>query len=64
MRLVRHFGWLLNDFKDQDGSNLKPKMAPRWNRNGIKIDANFDRIVDAFENLFFVVHTLMDIRYA
>ena len=32
-------GRLLDDFKSQDGSNLRPKMAPSWNQNGIKIDA-------------------------
>ena len=39
VRLGRRFGRLLDDFKSQDGSNLRPKMAPSWSQNGIKIDA-------------------------
>ena len=39
MRLRRRSGRLLGDFKSQDGSNLRPKMAPSWSQNGIKIDA-------------------------
>ena len=43
VRLGRRFGRLLDDFKSQDGSNLRPKMVPSWSRNGIKFDA---KIVD------------------
>ena len=39
VRLGRRSGRLLGDFKSQDGSNLKPKMVPSCNQNGIKIDA-------------------------
>ena len=28
LRLGRRFGRFLDDFKSQDGSNLRPKMAP------------------------------------
>ena len=41
VRLGRRFGRLLDDFKSQDDSNLRPKMPPSWSQNGIKIDAKF-----------------------
>ena len=50
MRLGRRFGRLLDDFKSQDGSNLRPKRDPSWSRNGIKIDSQIDQFLDAFEN--------------
>ena len=40
MRLSRRSGRLLGDFKSQDGSNLRPKMAPRSRQNGVKNDRN------------------------
>ena len=55
MRVGRRFGRFLNDFKSQDGSNLRPKMAPSWSQNGIKIDAKITYFFDAFENRFLVV---------
>ena len=54
MRLWKRFGRLLGDFKSQDGSNLRPKMAPNWSQNGIKIDAKITQFFDAFENRFLV----------
>ena len=50
VRLGRRFGRLLGDFKSQDGSNLRPKMAPSWSQNGIKIVAKIVSFFDAFEN--------------
>ena len=50
VRLGRRFGRLLDDFKSQDGSNLRPKMAPSWSQNGIKIVAKIESFFDAFEN--------------
>ena len=50
VRLGRRFGRLLNNFKSQDGSNLRPKMAPSWDQNDIKIVAKFESFFDAFEN--------------
>ena len=52
VHLGRRFGRLLDDFKSQDGSNLRPKMAPSWSQNGIKIDAKIESFIDAFENRF------------
>ena len=54
VRLGRRFGRLLDDFKSQDGSNLRPKMAPSWSQNGIKIDAKIYYFLDAFGNRFLV----------
>ena len=42
VHLGRRFGRLLGDFKSQDGSNLRPKMAPSWSQNGIKIVAKIE----------------------
>ena len=50
VRLGRRFGRLLDDLKRQDGSNLRPKMAPSWSQNGIKIVAKIESFFDAFEN--------------
>ena len=50
VRLGRRFGRLLDDFKSQDGSNLRPKMAPSWEQNDIKIAAKFEFFFYAFEN--------------
>ena len=50
VRLGRRFGRLLDDFKSQDGSNLRPKMAPSWSQNGIKNFAKIESFFDAFEN--------------
>ena len=50
VRLGRHLGRLLDDFKSQDGSNLRPKMAPSWDQNDIKTVAKFESFFDAFEN--------------
>ena len=50
MRLGRRSGRLLGDFKSQDGSNLRPKMALSWSQNGIKIDVNIESFFDTFEN--------------
>ena len=52
MRLGRRFGWLLGDFQSQDGSNLRPKRAPNWSQNCIKIDAKICRKIDGFGNRF------------
>ena len=54
VRLGRCFGRLLGDFKSQDGSNLRPKMAPSWSQNGVSIDAKVDLVFGAFENRFLV----------
>ena len=54
MRVERRSWRLLGDFKSQDGSNLRPKMAPSWSQNGIKIDAKIGYLLDAFENRFLV----------
>ena len=50
VRLGRRLGRLLDDFKSQDSSNLRPKMAPSWSPNGIKFDAKIESFFDAFEN--------------
>ena len=42
VRLGRRLGRLLDDFKSQDSSNLRPKMAPSWSPNGIKFDAKIE----------------------
>ena len=42
VRLGRRVGRRLDDFKSQDGSNLRPKMAPSWSQNGIKIVAKIE----------------------
>ena len=42
VRLRNRFGRLLNDFKGQDGFNLKPKLAPSWSQSDEKIDAKID----------------------
>ena len=52
MRLGRRLGRLLGDFQSQDGSNLRPKRAPNWSQNCIKIDAKICRKIDGFGNLF------------
>ena len=54
VHLGRRFGRLLGDFKSQDGSNLRPKMAPSWSQNGINIDAKIESFFDAFENRFVI----------
>ena len=54
MRVGRRSWRLLGDFMSQDGSNLRPKMAPSWSQNGIKIDAKIGYLFDAFENRFLV----------
>ena len=54
MRLGRRLERLLGDLKSQDGSNLRPKMAPSWSQNGIKIDAKIGYLFDAFRNRFLV----------
>ena len=54
MRVERRSWRLLGDFKSQDGSNLRPKMAPSWSQNGIKIDAKIHYFLDAFGNRFLV----------
>ena len=55
MRLGRRLGRLLGDFQSQDGSNLRPKRAPNWSQNCIKIDAKICRKIDGFENRFLEV---------
>ena len=50
VRLGRRFGRLSDDFKNQDDSNLRPKMAPSWSQNGIKMVAKIESFFDAFEN--------------
>ena len=50
MRVGRRSWRLLGDFMNQDGSNLRPKMAPSWSQNGIKIVAKIESFFDAFEN--------------
>ena len=52
-RLGRRLGWLLGDYRGQDGLNLGAKMVPRWNQNGTKIGAEIDYIMDAILNRFF-----------
>ena len=54
MRVEKRSWRLLGDFKSQDGSNLRPKMAPSWSQNGIKIDAKISYFLDAFGNRFLV----------
>ena len=49
MRVGRRSWRLLGDFMSQDGSNLRPKMAPSWSQNGIKIDAKIGYLFVAFE---------------
>ena len=38
----RRLGRLLRDLESQDGSSLRPKMAPRWSQTDIKIDSSID----------------------
>ena len=52
-RLGRRLGWLLGDYRGQDGLNLRAKMVPSWSQNGTKIDAEIDSIMDAILNRFF-----------
>ena len=51
-RLGRRLGWLLGDYRGQDGFNLGAKMVPSWSQNGTKIDAEIDSIMDAILNRF------------
>ena len=49
-RLRMRPGLLMGDFSGLDGPNLDPKMASSWGLDRTKIDANINRIFDAFEN--------------
>ena len=40
----------MGDFNGLDGPNLGLKMASSWGQDRTKIDANIDRIFDAFQN--------------
>ena len=51
-RLGKRLGWLLGDYRGQDGLNLGAKMVPSWSQNGTKIDAEIDSIMDAILNRF------------
>ena len=51
-RLGRRFGGPLGGLNSQDCSNLRPKMAPSWSQNGIKIDTKIGYLFDAFEIFF------------
>ena len=52
MRLGRRFWRLLDDFKRQDGSKLRPKRVPSWSQNSIRIDAEIDQKIDALQDRF------------
>ena len=43
-------GLLMGDFSGLDSANLGPKMALSWGPDRTKINANIDRMFDAFEN--------------
>ena len=50
VRLGRRPGRSMGDFSGLDGPNLGPKMASNWGLDRTNIDANIDRIFDAFAN--------------
>ncbi len=50
VRLGRRPGRFMGDFSGLDGPNLGPKMASNWGPDRTNIDANIDRIFDAFAN--------------
>ena len=49
-RLRMRPGLLMGDFSGLDSANLGPKMALSWGQDRTKINANIDRMFDAFEN--------------
>ena len=52
MRLGRRFWRLLDDFKRQDGSKLRPKRVPSCSQNSIRSDAEIDQKIDALQDRF------------
>ena len=50
VRLGRRPERSMCDFGGLDGPNLGPKMASNWGPDRTNIDANIDRIFDAFAN--------------